>query len=59
MSPVPVIAHIAAVIAGVWGGLTMMDAIAPDRPEPERTAQVRIEPGHSVADHRQPKQVQR
>jgi hypothetical protein len=32
VSPLPPIAHIVAIVAGVWGGLTVMGAIAPDLP---------------------------
>ena len=33
MSPLPPIAHIVAIVAGVWGGLTVMGAISPDLPD--------------------------
>jgi hypothetical protein len=40
VNPVAVITHVAAVAAGVWGGMTLMGAIAPDLPDDEVEAAV-------------------
>jgi len=43
VSPLPPIVHLLAIVAGVWGGLVAMDAIAPDLPDPD------TEPGVAAA----------
>jgi hypothetical protein len=38
VNPVAVIAHVLAVVAGIWGGLSLMGWIAPDLPDPDEAA---------------------
>jgi hypothetical protein len=40
VNPVAAITHVAAIVAGVWGGLTVMGALAPDLPDDEVEAAV-------------------
>ena len=40
MSPVSAITHVLAVALGVWGGLSLIDRVAPDLPDPDTAAAV-------------------